>query len=44
VRDVADIIEEERSKVDGKTPINEEVHHSTHHMVLLPFTHQCSTT
>lgn len=25
VRDVADVIEEERGKVDGKTPINEEV-------------------
>ncbi len=25
VRDVAEVIEEERSKVDGKTPINEEV-------------------
>ena len=25
VRDVADVIEEERSKVDGKTPITEEV-------------------
>ena len=31
VRDVADVIEEERAKVDGKTPINEATFQEWHH-------------